>query len=123
MLVPRFWCKRPGLCAHRIAELNGELFREFCIHTSNITAFTTDTAANQKKAIRLMGVPWLAYSNHVLELSTGVVVKHAAVKEVKNVYVATVNNGCLSYVRVVCCIDLRCWQRKWYVIDRRSRGR
>lgn len=85
LLVPRFWCARSVLLAHRIAELNDELLRDYCILRSNITAFTSDTAANQKKAIHLMGVPWLACSNHVLELSTGVVAKHPEVKEVNYV--------------------------------------
>lgn len=56
---------------------------EYAIDKSMVTCFTTDTAANLKKAIRLLRVPWQACANHVFELSFGVVASHANIKGVR----------------------------------------
>lgn len=47
-----------------------------------VTFFTTNTAVNQKKAIRDMGVPWVACANHAFELSFRVVANHPEIKGV-----------------------------------------
>lgn len=56
---------------------------EYDIDKSQVTCFTTDTAANQKKAIRLLGVPWQACANHVFELSFKAVADFETVKPVR----------------------------------------
>lgn len=69
------------LCS--ISKLNLGILEEYDIDPSDVTAFTSDTAANQKVAVRKMGVPWLACTCHVFQLTSAVVMKVAAIAKVR----------------------------------------
>lgn len=66
-----------------IAKLNLDLLQEYSVGVENVTCFTSDTAANQKKAVKEMNVPWLACSCHVFELSSKVVLKVPEIAKVR----------------------------------------
>lgn len=70
-----------------ICKLNLKILEECGIDIENVTAFTSDTAANQKKAVRLMMVPWVPCTCHVYELSSAMVLTIPAVAEVRKVKV------------------------------------
>lgn len=71
--------------ARSISKLNLEILSEYDIDPRDVTVFTSDTAANQKLAVKLMGVEWLACSCHVFELSSKVVLKQQGVAKVNEI--------------------------------------
>lgn len=66
-----------------IAKLNLAILDEYRLRREDVTCFTSDTAANQKLAVKRMNVPWLACSCHVFELSSKVVLKVPEINEVR----------------------------------------